>query len=362
MFELELFEISRIDTLRLIHSGTCLMGALILIFIWMDTKNIAIASARNWGLLYISVSLLLWAAMDIYRLVGFMKPGEVSVILKTFSAYNNAFLLASLPFFNEVFIRIKKGFSILENQKNWALIILVANIFIATFYSLTWGENNNYSHLVKNFDAIYSFLTMAGIGLAITISLHKMGFAFIRWLAILISILLTFPQIFFSTLFHVNHFDLISLILLISQICLVYLLIVLAMQWRIECISSHNFIELNELKLERTQLNKINENLLLENRSLIKSMDKLKTEIDNNSNELNKLINLDIQNKTLNKLSDRELDVMKIINKSYAEIGQELFISKETVITHKKNIESKLGISGKENLIQFAIESGLLHD
>jgi DNA-binding CsgD family transcriptional regulator len=38
-----------------------------------------------------------------------------------------------------------------------------------------------------------------------------------------------------------------------------------------------------------------------------------------------------------------------------------LFISRDTVITHKKNIESKLGIRSKEGLIDFAIKAGLIN-
>ncbi len=360
MFELELFEISRIDTLRLIHSSTCLIGAIIMISTWLDTKKISNDSDNNWGLLYISIALMLWAAMDIYRLLGLMKPGEVSVILKIFSVYNNAFLLASLPFFEEVFINVKKRFTFYANQNTWALVVFVANVFIATFYSLTWGEQSNYSHLVKNFDAIYSFLTMLGIGIAVIVSLQKKGLKFMKWLAIFICTLLTVPQIFFSTLFSVGHFDIISLILLISQICLIYLLIILAMLWRSDIISNLNFIKLNFLEQESLQLKKLNENILIENRSLQESMGRMLTDIAISKNELSNLKTQKIQDDLFNKLSDRELDVMKIINKSYLEIGQELFISKETVITHKKNIESKLRISGKENLEKYARESGLL--
>lgn len=55
-------------------------------------------------------------------------------------------------------------------------------------------------------------------------------------------------------------------------------------------------------------------------------------------------------------LSEREKDVLKLIaeGKSYSQIADLLFISKETSKTHIKNIYSKLQVNSKSEAIEFA--------
>jgi len=57
-------------------------------------------------------------------------------------------------------------------------------------------------------------------------------------------------------------------------------------------------------------------------------------------------------------LSKRENEILKLIGegKTSLEIADILFISKNTVDTHRKNILHKLGIQGKTDLLRFAIE------
>lgn len=59
-------------------------------------------------------------------------------------------------------------------------------------------------------------------------------------------------------------------------------------------------------------------------------------------------------------LSGREIEVLKLIarGRSYKEIADDLFISFNTVMTHKKNITSKLGIHSYSGLSLYAIMNG----
>ena len=61
------------------------------------------------------------------------------------------------------------------------------------------------------------------------------------------------------------------------------------------------------------------------------------------------------------KLSSRELEIIVLMKQGLAtsEIATALFLSEETVKTHRKNIYFKLGINNLANLIQFANEQGL---
>jgi len=61
-------------------------------------------------------------------------------------------------------------------------------------------------------------------------------------------------------------------------------------------------------------------------------------------------------------LSDREKEVVKqvALGKTNKEIGEALFISPHTVITHRKNITKKLGIKTVSGLTVFAILNNLI--
>ncbi|MFB6320279.1 response regulator transcription factor [Saccharicrinis sp. FJH54] len=56
-------------------------------------------------------------------------------------------------------------------------------------------------------------------------------------------------------------------------------------------------------------------------------------------------------------LSDREIDVLRAVAQGYSnkEIAEKLFISANTVITHRKNITEKLGIKTIAGLTVYAI-------
>lgn len=61
-------------------------------------------------------------------------------------------------------------------------------------------------------------------------------------------------------------------------------------------------------------------------------------------------------------LSDREIDVIKLIAEKYSnqEIAQVLFISIHTVYTHRKNIMKKLNLKSPVELILYAMDKGII--
>ncbi|MBP6397362.1 MAG: response regulator transcription factor [Saprospiraceae bacterium] len=62
------------------------------------------------------------------------------------------------------------------------------------------------------------------------------------------------------------------------------------------------------------------------------------------------------------KLTKRELEILRLIiqAKTNDEIGDQLFISHQTVGVHKKNIMRKLGMKSTMTLIKYAIENELV--
>ena len=69
-----------------------------------------------------------------------------------------------------------------------------------------------------------------------------------------------------------------------------------------------------------------------------------------------------VQTKTGKELSTREKDVLRLIVKGMInkEIADKLFISLNTVLTHRKNITSKLGIKTIPGLTFYAITNGFI--
>lgn len=60
-------------------------------------------------------------------------------------------------------------------------------------------------------------------------------------------------------------------------------------------------------------------------------------------------------------LTTREMEILKLISDDYTsqQIAEKLFISLNTVDTHRKNMAQKLNVTGKAGLLKFAFENKL---
>jgi two-component system response regulator NreC len=61
-------------------------------------------------------------------------------------------------------------------------------------------------------------------------------------------------------------------------------------------------------------------------------------------------------------LTERELEILRLIalGHTYAEIGDQLFLSVRTVESHRSHIQRKTGRSTRAELVQYALGAGLL--
>jgi two-component system response regulator NreC len=61
-------------------------------------------------------------------------------------------------------------------------------------------------------------------------------------------------------------------------------------------------------------------------------------------------------------LTEREVDTLKLIALGHtnAEIAQKLYLSVRTVETHRAHIQRKLGRSTRAELVQYALDHGLI--
>jgi two-component system, NarL family, response regulator NreC len=62
-------------------------------------------------------------------------------------------------------------------------------------------------------------------------------------------------------------------------------------------------------------------------------------------------------------LTDRELEVLRLVALGHtnSEIATMMYISPRTVETHRANLQSKLGITGRPELVRYALEHGVIH-
>ncbi len=76
----------------------------------------------------------------------------------------------------------------------------------------------------------------------------------------------------------------------------------------------------------------------------------------------NSSFNLDPDSVLLSKLTEREIEVLKLIAEGFSnkEIGEKLFISHRTVDTHRTNLMKKLDAHNIAGLIKFAIKNGMV--
>jgi len=61
-------------------------------------------------------------------------------------------------------------------------------------------------------------------------------------------------------------------------------------------------------------------------------------------------------------LTPRELEILRLIALGHtnAQIAADLFLSVRTVETHRANLQSKLGVSGRAELVRCALERELI--
>lgn len=97
---------------------------------------------------------------------------------------------------------------------------------------------------------------------------------------------------------------------------------------------------------------------IMKNSPLSKVILAIRTVVNNATFFDDTIITKDQFSKDIIILSTREKEILRMIGegKTSNEIADQLFISKSTVDTHRKNILKKMDLYGKTDLIRFAVE------
>ncbi len=104
---------------------------------------------------------------------------------------------------------------------------------------------------------------------------------------------------------------------------------------------------------------------LLKNISKDELLEAIKTVSDGknyNSFEVNEIIKLSKNTSNAPILTKRETDILKLVAEGLTnpQIGEKLFISPDTVDSHRKNLHTKLGVNNTALLVRYAVENGLV--
>jgi two-component system response regulator NreC len=62
-------------------------------------------------------------------------------------------------------------------------------------------------------------------------------------------------------------------------------------------------------------------------------------------------------------LTERELEVLRLVALGYtnSEIAKRMYLSPRTIETHRANLQAKLRLNGRPELVRYALEHGVIH-
>ncbi|MEM6380546.1 MAG: hypothetical protein AAF705_20340, partial [Bacteroidota bacterium] len=148
------------------HLIVCAFGCGLLITFWLRSYA---ARGSTWPVLFFSLALLMWMAIDLIRLsFPLSENGDEPIttnlkwlFINIFSAFNNAFFIAAFPFFTRAFGSFEQKYAWFHHVTRWSLIILLANSLLVLFYIILWSVHAaSATTLIAIFDAVYSLVTI----------------------------------------------------------------------------------------------------------------------------------------------------------------------------------------------------------
>ena len=114
--------------------GITFIGGMLMFLLW---RQIKLKSSENRGMLFISLAMFSWTLVGIYKFSDPPMPSLINAINdRILSAFSNMFLLASLPYFPNVFEDLKERFSIFRKPDQWINSIFIFFAIITVIFTL----------------------------------------------------------------------------------------------------------------------------------------------------------------------------------------------------------------------------------
>ncbi len=119
-----------------------------------------------------------WAIVGLYK---YSEPDFASIVNavsdRVLSAFSNLFLIASLPYFPNVFKRVKEKYAFFENPEKWVFSVLVFFIVITTLFTTLerfFVDNKLVINTVIVFDSLLSSLAILLVSYALLKNIIKL--------------------------------------------------------------------------------------------------------------------------------------------------------------------------------------------
>ncbi len=153
--------------------GITLVGGLVLLFLW---RQIKLKSKENKSLLFIALAMFSWTIVGLYKYYDPPMPSLIHAINdRVLSAFSNLFLIASLPYFPEVFNRFKERFSFFRKPEQWVINVFIFFAIITAIFTMIDRnvENDSGKKMIIAIDSVISTITMSAISYAIYQSITR---------------------------------------------------------------------------------------------------------------------------------------------------------------------------------------------
>jgi hypothetical protein len=147
--------------------GITFIAGCFLIIIWRKIKTI---HTENKGLLFISLSSFSWALVAAYKFYDPPIPELINAINdRILSAFSNLFLLASLPYFPNLFIKLKQRFSFFRNPEQWVINVFVFFAVVTVLFTVIdrTVQGDIGKKIIIAIDSLISTTTMTLVAYAI---------------------------------------------------------------------------------------------------------------------------------------------------------------------------------------------------
>ena len=149
------------------------MGGMIMLFLW---RQIKLKSSENRGMLFISLAMLSWTLVGVYKLSDPAMPSLINAINdRILSAFSNLFILASLPYFPNIFENMRERFSFYRKPEQWVNMVFIFFAIVTVIFTLIDRsvESDIGRKAIIAVDSLISTLTITLVSIALFQSLSR---------------------------------------------------------------------------------------------------------------------------------------------------------------------------------------------
>lgn len=153
--------------------GITFVGGMIMLLLW---RQIKLKSSENRGMLFISLAMFSWTLVGLYKYSDPPMPSLINAINdRILSAFSNLFLLASLPYFPNVFESWREKFTVFRKPEQWVNAVFLFFAVVTVFFTIIDRsvESDAGRKTIIAIDSLISTVTITLISYTIFVSIGR---------------------------------------------------------------------------------------------------------------------------------------------------------------------------------------------